>query len=332
MAVASDGFAQQAPFDRLPAHVLDVVPPSARVVGAPGAMAVRRSGCATVPAGQVRRRIVELAVQEWGYFGFTVADQTEVGDDDFVPRRSRRPGDAQSARVADTIAGYWTVTPSGDWILENQNKIWNGLDGSTARWRYPWSAAFVSWVMCEGGLGAADQFQRAIAHHVYIDQAIRASGEQGSRSAFVAYEVGEAAFAPGDLLCTSRRPAYQSLDERRRQMGQGARTHCDIVVKVDRTAKRLLAIGGNVRGSVSLKIIPAVDVNGDVRLADRNRGGRAVFAHLKLRAATLEADAFDSSPTLKALACAGAAAEPARRAASSAVAAAQLRCATSAVP
>jgi hypothetical protein len=330
LASASNGFPEPAPFDRLPSSVLDAEPPTARVHGAPGAMAIRRTECRLVPATQVRRRIVELAVQEWGYFGFTIADQTEAGDEDFGHRRGRRrPGDAQSARVADSIGGYWTAAPGGDWILDNQNKIWNSPDGTMARWRFPWSAAFVSWVMCEAGLGSPEQFQRAIAHHVYIDQAIQARDRSEPVPAFVAHDVGETDIAPGDLLCTARRPAYRALAERRLQIGQGARTHCDIVVKMDRAAKRVLAIGGNVRGSVTLKIVPLVDGRGVLRPPDRSQlpGGRAVFAHLKLRAAPIDTDPFDTSATIRALACAGPSAALARTAASSAVGA--LRCAAS---
>ena len=328
VTIAPNAYAQQTPFDRLPPNVFDVVPPPARVQGAPGAVTIRQTSCRNVPAAQVRRRIVELAVQEWAFFGFAMVDQTEVDDDNGFPRRSRRPGDAQSTRVAASIAGYWSVAPGGEWIIGNQNKIWNGPDGVEARWRFPWSAAFVSWVMCEGGLPDSDQFQRAIAHHVYIDQAIRARDQRASRAAFIAYNAGETAVAPGDLLCTSRRPAYSTVEDRRRQLGTGARTHCDIVVKVDPAAERILAIGGNVRGTVGLKILPAVSTGGALRWDDRSqvRRGRAVFAHLKLRAAPSEGDAFDNSPTIKALGCAGPSAASARRAASRIVAAAALRC------
>jgi hypothetical protein len=318
--------AQQAPLNYLPRNG-DVVPPSRRVAGAPGAMTIRQAACRDVPAAQVRRRIVELAVQEWAFFGFAIVDQSETGEDDGRPRRGRRPGDAQSVRVADSIAGYWAVAPGGDWILGSQNKIWSGIDGPEARWRFPWSAAFVSWVMCESGLGHADQFQRAIAHHTYIDQAIRARDQNASRPAFVAYDVGEAAIAPGDLLCSARRPAYSALAERRRQIGTGARTHCDIVVKLDMAAQRILAVGGNVRGTVGLKIMPAKNGGGGLRLEEGSEPprGRPLFAHLKLRAAQSDGDAFDTSPTIKAVGCAGPAA--ARHAASRAVPADALRCA-----
>ncbi len=306
LATTPVGFAQQIAFDRLPTDAFEVVPPSERVSGAPGDMTIHETACRALPMAEVRRRIVDVAVQEWGFFGFTIVDQTQIDATDTVRRRGRRRrrprrSPAESARVADSIAGYWTVTPEGSWILDEQNEAWTGSRGISARWRYPWSAAFVSWVMCEGGLGRAAQFQRAVAHHVYIDQAIRARVAEMPPAAFAAYDIGEAPVAPGDLLCSARRPAYRSIAERRRQMGDGARTHCDIVVKVDTSRDRILAIGGNVRGSVSLKLLPAArDPGKDLRPV---AGSRRMFAHLKLRAEPIEEDALDLSPTMQALAC-----------------------------
>ena len=119
-----------------------------------------------------------------------------------------------------------------------------------------------------------------------------------------AYDVGEAIIQPGDLPCTARRGAYRTLDERRAHLGIGARTHCDIVVKVDEASDLILAIGGNVRGSVRLKLWPAERREGrPLYPMDQSRipGGRAVFAHLKLRADPVKADTLDNSPTIKAL-------------------------------
>jgi hypothetical protein len=155
--------------------------------------------------------------------------------------------------------------------------------------------------MCEGGLAGMDQFQRDVAHHRYIDQAIRARDGRARGAAFAAHEPGEVEIAPGDLLCTARRPAYRTLAERRRQMGVGARTHCDVVVKVDEAAGRVFAIGGNVRGTVGLKAFPAARTGGILRVADR--GGRPIFAHLKLSAAYVPVDVFDASPAVQALSC-----------------------------
>ena len=306
LIISSDGFAQQTPFDRLSPELLDVVPPSARVSGALGEMSIRQTSCETRPTTDVRRRIVDVAVQEWGFFGFNVVDQTiqERRDPRTPGTRGRRPrlNAAESARIADSIGGYWAVTPDGSWIIDRQNGRWNGSASITSRWRDAWSAAFVSWVMCEGGLGDRSQFRRAIAHHTYIDQAIRARDGGEPQAAFTAYDAGEAAIEPGDLLCTGSRPGYRTIAERRRQMGVGARTHCDIVVKVDNASERILTIGGNVGGSVTMKLQPATRTQ-DNLLRPLARGRRPVFAHLKLRADSIEADALDNSPTIKAAGC-----------------------------
>jgi hypothetical protein len=297
VAFPAPAAAQQQPLERLPPERLDARSPSALVAGEPGAMSVRSTTCRTLPTGDTRRRIVDIAAQEWGFFGFSIVDYTADAPRG-APRYRwwrRRVDPREGARTASTIAGYWAATPRGTWMIDRQNGRWNGSDGLAARWRDPWSAAFVSWVMCEGGLGTADQFQRSIAHHAYVDQAIRARDAGSSPAAFTAHDVGATEVEPGDLLCSSRRRSYTSIAQRRRHLGVGARMHCDIVVKVEPGRERILAIGGNVRGTVSLKLLPAV-----------SRGGRLVptrslFAHLKLQADPIEDHALDASPTLEAV-------------------------------
>ena len=300
--------AQPGPFERLPAEVLDAMAPSERVSGAPGRIAVQDRACRNLPREQVRRRIVDLAIQEWGYFGFTTVDETVAG---YENRRRRQPGEPrrrrvspeESERVVHSIAGYWSVTPDGSWILDRQNRIWRASSGALQRWRDPWSAAFISWVMCEGGLSDSDEFQRAIAHYVYIDQAIEARDGNSDEAAFVAHEVGEAEVEPGDLLCRGRRGSYSTVAERRQDLGEGTRSHCDVVVKLDTNNDRILAIGGNVRSSVRLKFLPArLETNRPANVfASIGRGSRAVFAHLKLQAPSIGDDAFETSPTIEAL-------------------------------
>jgi hypothetical protein len=312
--------ARQSGAERLPRNVLDVGSPADRVRGAPGRMATQAVPCRSLPSTQIRRRIVDVAVQEWAFFGFRIVDRTESDSEPFArggapearstsaePRGGRRRwlSAEEGARVASSIAGYWAVTAEGSWIVARQNEEWNGPDGTGARWNAPWSAAFISWVMCEAGLGMAAEFQRAIAHHAYIDQAIRARDGRAAQAAFVAYDTGEMAITPGDLLCSSRRPVYRTIAERRRQAGVGARTHCDVVVKVDDSGERILAIGGNVRGVVSLKLLPAQRTPGKpLRVVDPDEDSRPVFAHLKLRAEPIEADALNVSVAVKGLRCA----------------------------
>ena len=63
--------ARQPGFARMSTDLFDVLPPSARVRGVPGAMTVQPQACRTMPAAEIRRRIVDVAVQEWGFFGFS---------------------------------------------------------------------------------------------------------------------------------------------------------------------------------------------------------------------------------------------------------------------
>jgi hypothetical protein len=323
LTAISAAAAQPTPLHRLPLELLAVAPPTDRVRGEPGGLTLLTRSCTTVPTADVRRRIVDIVVQEWAYFGFAVLDETDPAN--WVrPRRAAvdaapveldpealrelETRAAEAARVAPSIAGYWAATSDGAWIVERQNESWEASGGLAARWVQPWSAAFISWVMCEAGFGTPQQFQRAIAHHTYIDQAILARDGKAPSAVFTAYDIGEQPIVPGDMLCLARRPAYDALADRRAQMGVGARTHCDVVVKVDEARELVLTIGGNVRGTVGLKLLPAERRDGKpLRLIDRSAvaGARSMFAHLKLAADPIATNAFDETPTIAALACGG---------------------------
>jgi len=312
--------AAQSP--RLPREAFDVIPPSDRVAGERGRMRVVQPLCRVGPTHWARRRIVDIAVQEWAVFGFQTVDarpvETRRLPDGVVaeaanplrpaPRNARhmlRLGTWESDRDADaTIAGYWSATPDGAEVIARQNRQWRaGADGPVD-WVQPWSAAFVSWVMCEAGLGEPEQFARDISHRVYIDQAIRARDGQAPAAAYVAFDAGEQPIEPGDLLCNSRGGVdYRSLADRRPDMDEYAPAHCDIVVRVD--ADRLNVIGGNVVQGVSLTILPVTREGSahprPLAAADL-AGARTVFAHLKLQADPVEPDAMDRSPSIRALA------------------------------
>jgi len=310
-----------APLPRLPAALLDVKAPSVRVAGAPGSMQIIERSCASAPLdAELRRRIVATAAQEWAFFGFQVDDQrgtapqagqssssqnnnaqNKSAQNNNAPRRFALLDPAEGARVADSVGGYWAAAPGSDWILARQNDAWKSPNGLASRYRDPWSAAFISWVMCESGLGEAGKFQRAIAHHTYIDQAIRARDGKAGEAAYIAYDPGEAPINPGDMLCNGLRPMYRNLAQRRAQLGEGARTHCDIVVLVNESAGQILTIGGNVRSSVRMKIYPAAPrASGNLAPLPT---ARTIFAHLKLRTDSIEPDALHHSPTLRSMAC-----------------------------
>jgi len=305
LLIASFSSAQTQQQQRLPAEVFDVLAPSTRVTGSPGDMRYTMQDCRAIDSANLRRRIVNVAIQEWAYFGSSVLDLIPTRDTN--PDYQRRPwrrtmiDPREAVRVADSIAGYWSSTPDSAWILERQNKSWDSR-GPGSRWRNPWSAAFISWVMCESGLGDPRTFRRAIAHHSYIDQAIMARDDNESLAAYVAYNPGEEIIEPGDMLCRGSRPSYESIEARQNQLGVGARTHCDIVVKLDEPNERIMLIGGNVRSWVRMKLLPA-SVNNKGYLAPVPYNGRKIFAHLKLQADPAGNDLFETSPTMLAGTC-----------------------------
>ena len=190
------------------------------------------------------------------------------------------------------------MTPEGPGIVQAQTQR-GAQRGAGTRWNAPWSAAFISWVMCEAGLGSSNQFRRAVAHWTYVDQAIRARDGGEPASAYEAFVIGERVVEPGDMLCTSSRPRYRSLAERRRQMGEGARSHCDIVVQVDEDEERILAVGGNVLRAVSLKVLPGQRASSGGLVA-RTTSSVPFYAHLKLRAESIGLRALEESPVLAA--------------------------------
>jgi len=317
-------FAAEREVARLPRDVFDVIPPAERVQGERGAMTVYQPACRIGEAKDSRRRIVDIVVQEWAVFGFQTVDATEVETRllprGLVPDRMNpslpaprilrqfpRLGTLEdNPRLDSTIAGYWSATPEGPRILGEQNRAWNAPGGRVANWVEPWSAAFMSWVMCEAGLGDMGQFRRSSAHRVYIDQAIAARDGNAADAAFLAYDAGEQRIDPGDLLCRSRDGTdYAELADRRREFGMNGATHCDVVVKMDTRAQRVLVIGGNVFQSVSLTILPLTRDRArfphpvDKSIID---GAVTIFAHLKLKANAIEPDALDNSPAIRALA------------------------------
>ena len=317
---AAAGAGHAADMPRLPRSVFDVIPPEARVTGGRGSMSVQQPACRIGNTADLRRRIVNIAIQEWAFFGFHTMDAaggkasvlpavitpSSVSADLSPADAQEQMAEIQTAQAGSkdlTIAGYWSATPDGAALIAQQNAAWNAIGRRPTYWVQPWSAAFMSWVMCEAGLGNPLQFHRSIAHREYVDQGIRTSDGQEIYSAYTAYNPGARRIEPGDLLCTSwGNTNYHDVTDRRRAMGSYASTHCDVAVKV--TTDRVAVIGGNVMLTVMMSILPLTQDGGVFPHAvnePRSEGARPIFAHLKLRATPIEANALDNSPTVKAL-------------------------------
>ena len=124
----------------------------------------------------------------------------------------------------------------------------------------PWSAAFVSWLAQQAGLGA-DEFAFSEAHADYAGAAWQAGAAEAAgretRYAMRACDLTRTPPRVGDLACHTRGAASE-LDsfERiggvlaaRATGGEALPMHCDVVVKVDE--RGFDTIGGNVLQSVT---------------------------------------------------------------------------------
>lgn len=235
--------------------------------------------CAPSPAdATLRQRIVDVAAGEWQRFRFPVLDLSRADlrrlpaggafgilpplknpkRGRITPRLMRMGTFEDSRRIDEAIGSYWAVIPierqAKPPVIERQNTIWRAYHGSG--WAQPWSAAFISFVMCEAGLTDA-QFLKSPVHWAYIDQAIRKATSPADTALFTALDPTSATPRPGDLICADRYPGnrYSTVADRRAFMGTNRPTHCDVVVKIDRRRLRLHAIGGNVVNSVTLKVL-----------------------------------------------------------------------------
>lgn len=113
----------------------------------------------------------------------------------------------------------------------------------------PWSAAFISYLMHKAGLSDA-QFRYSATHSDYIKVAFAADPDY----AYWACDPALTRPRVGDLLCYSRggRPLRRFSDWREAVRAESfiAASHCELVVGVDRSARKMDTIGGNVLQSV----------------------------------------------------------------------------------
>lgn len=187
---------------------------------------------------------VEIARQEWERFG----QQTIDKQNKIIKKGGQEAEDPYSDRVAD----YWKVV---------------GFDQLTGKDTHePWSAAFISWVMKQAGMG--DRFSYSEWHATYIRNSIFARRDGDKSFAYWGYRLSERAPQVGDLVGYARQSGvsydYQPLTYA---------SHTDLVVAV--RAGEVDVIGGNVQDSVSLKTL-STDAQG--KLTDKNQRWFVVMA------------------------------------------------------
>lgn len=227
---------------------------------------------------EARARLLRLLEGEWREWGGRVLDARAA------PIRGAPDGPVaeQDPAAFTKVLAYWSAVDWAAEIARNKRAFVQGeatactaselsAGGRSTMWGcQPWSAAFISFVLRATGIDAAE-FPPAAAHWQYVDALILQSDRWGGRATFVAWEPGEYAPAPGDIVCAdrSRRP-IASLAARRAELGTGRPMHCDIVAEA--LPGEVVAIGGNVAQAVTA-VRFATDDAGRLR-----RNGTAWFA------------------------------------------------------
>src|SRR3954451_6938845 len=114
---------------RLPRSVFDVVSPESRISGPRGYMKIDEQRCRIGVTADARRRIVDIAVQEWAFFGSHTVDLSRGGLRTMPQGLSVATQGAELVAPTDpamdtTIEGYWSATPDGPSVLAKQNAYW----------------------------------------------------------------------------------------------------------------------------------------------------------------------------------------------------------------
>ncbi len=176
---------------------------------------------------RTEEKIAKMRIQlnkEWNNFGNQTIDKRG--------RTTRRGLREDHRRVYKRVGYFW--------------KNGTGLNFDGRDRSQPWSAAFISSVHRDAGVGS--QFKRSPAHARYIRDAIIKKKAGNKKAAYWGHRLSERAPQVGDMVCYSRQSGV-SYDRQPRSY----KSHADMVVAV--RDGEIDVIGGNVRQSVTKKTL-----------------------------------------------------------------------------
>jgi hypothetical protein len=196
-----------------------------------------------------REDAVAIALREWRLWGQPVDDDPPDTRPPPLPedKPERMPG------LWQRVGEYWWLGQDA----ERRESAWTGKHDeyglefpASHDGQYPWSAAFISYVMRIAGAGA--RFPYSPSHATYINAARANNGWVVS-----AHPINTYAPKLGDLICASRGRKRIRFED----LPTGFPGHCEIIVA---TAPGVIsAVSGNVDDAVTLTHIP---VTADGRL------------------------------------------------------------------
>ena len=192
-----------------------------------------------------RTDAVAIAMREWRLFGQPIDDDPPDSRPPPLPddKPERMPG------LWQRVGEYWFLGQDAErreagWTGKHDEyglEFAAGQDGS-----YPWSAAFISYVMRIAGAGA--RFPYSPSHSTYINAGLADNGW-----VVKAHSIDTYAPQLGDLICASRGRRRIRFED----LPAGFPAHCEIIVTI--APGVISAISGNVDDAVTLTHVPVVE-------------------------------------------------------------------------
>lgn len=139
--------------------------------------------------------------------------------------------------------------PYYKYVGEMWQEIGLNLDGTDRD--TPWSAAAISFMVKKAG-SAYDGFKFAAAHSKFVHHAINARIEDDESVPFWGFRLDEVQPEIGDIICRDNPEYAPAVDFDVAKSQSSYRSHTDIIMQIDSTNSKILAIGGNVSHSVKI--------------------------------------------------------------------------------
>lgn len=170
-------------------------------------------------------------------------------------KRRKRRNLADLALEEHAAWNFGNTKESNAAMKHDLSKYWRAAGAPDYGDSAAWSAAFISWLFKV--TGAKEKFPYASSHSVYIRQAVANRKAGMASGGIIGYRKEEYPPKIGDLICYPRQGGV-TFDS-----NYTYKSHCDLVVDIDRRNRKLVTIGGNVSNSVS-KTLYDIDEKGRV--------------------------------------------------------------------
>jgi hypothetical protein len=217
------------------------------------------------PASKTFQQIVaQKAIDEW--ISFNAPNRPVVNSPKDVSLLEKSPLEYRKCLRTNQ---FWAAVPAHDNKPPNGNSCSFNMpptpqgNGQVSKWNeFPWSAAFISYIMNSSGAG--NMFRYSGRHAVYVVASVK--NRNTPNSPFRGYLINEMRPEVGDLICAPRGANKDLTYEQIVETGD-FQSHCDIVVA--KNSSTVEAIGGNVGDTVA-KTIVALDANGFLKVTDKS--------------------------------------------------------------